>query len=280
VDAIGRLAEAVRDIAYDPDTLARAARIEALASRLDGTADASDAADSVVVLTALREGIEALESVLGAPARRAADARAALARFDPRRPLLSQTALVREVLGEVANGLLVARDLAPAVAASLAREPIRPATGDHISIDTARRASERVSVLATSSAGDLPDALTATLLAFADAVEPVASGGPLAAAIRSDTARIREAMAPDLDAVPWAKDALSSTLDGIERVTPRSRPEIVTDWISRARAAVSALTDGSLLSFQRGPVQEACRLIADALLFLAATDARKPTAGR
>jgi hypothetical protein len=71
-----------------------------------------------------------------------------------------------------------------------------------------------------------------------------------------------------LGAASWTKQAI---LDCATAVATLATTAILDDWVARARAAATAIDDRTLLPFQRSRLQEAFRLLADALV-LAATD--------
>lgn len=270
VDAFSKLADALREPGRGPELRARAERLTVLARRLADRALAAGP-DSDVTQAALREAVGVLQD-LGAPESRSAreGAAAALARFDPRRPLLAQVATVRTVLGHVANGLLQDSNLNAAIDT---RRSISASAAEEVSavpsIDSARSASERVTILAASSASDLREALAAALEAFASSLESddrTSERDAWITTVRTNAGRIRSRDVLGTDATPAAKAALSATLDVMERDGAGGRSPVVTDLLARARAAVGALQDTSFLSFQRAPLQEACRIIADALL--------------
>jgi hypothetical protein len=115
------------------------------------------------------------------------------------------------------------------------------------------------------------DALATALEAFAAALDVGAghAAGDRLASIRANAAKIRSADALGPDATAPAKAALTAALDVLDGASTSARPQVVGDLIARGRAAVDALDAASFLSFQRAPLQEACRIVADVLVFTA-----------
>lgn len=273
-EVLNLLSAALRDQARgNADQIAGAERIEALARQLQ------DRTPSVlppeIVAAALREAVRALEQQ--APGRARPDveqAHASLGAFDTSRPVLAQIGIVRSVLGSVADGLLEAAGLEPVV-----RAPEATRTGaagspprGPVTVEAAHRASGVVSRLAMARSSEFRPALGDALAAFAEVLSRTRVDGDrsrmdkLVDEVRQDATKVLRLDQLGPDAAPAAKAGLGAALDGIEALTRPLECSVCSDWIARARATVDAIDDHSLLVFQRGPVQEACRLIADVLV--------------
>lgn len=276
-DVLGRLSDALRERGRgDTEMIARAERVHVLAGDLrDRT---PSALPPQIVDAALREAVGALEQQgPRRPVRQLEKARAGLGKFDTSRPILAQIGVVRSVLGDVADGLLVAAGLEPVV-----RSPESTRTGadsetpgSPVSVEAARRASGLVSQVAIAPSAGFRSALAAALEGFADVLAHASvpadrsRADRLVVSVRADARKIRQLDQLGPDAAPVAKAGLGAALDGVEELTRSLDCSVCNDWTARARAALNAVDDHTFVAFQRGPLQEACRLIADVLVLAA-----------
>lgn len=233
--------------------------------------DGGSPSSSAIGHTALGEAAAALDDLpdrdrLLSWRRRAA---ASLGTFDEGRPLLAQLDTIRDALGDIANGLLVARGLDPTVQPPPRREK-PPLDGGAISLDQARVASMRVSSLALSSDAQLRAGIAAAFDAFADALDgesPELRGS--SSSLRVDANRLRRSEPLDVETARWTKQGLLGCAAALASM-PVGRTPPGGDWVARARAAASGLHEEMLVSFQRAPMQEAFRLLADTIMLSAA----------
>ena len=276
------VAEALRALAASLELFPGAASasirsLRAAADRLSAAPPGSAAATERTL-----EGLEAFMEALtttSAPPLRPEEFRgavntlsAAVGEIDRRESLAAEARPVARALAAAADAVLVAGGEAPRYGSA---QPSLPAGSRRAFSECIPEVRSRVRALAAAKYPGERKAAAGALVALADclAVAPGKSEKVERSIgeIRFETARLRAAPSLAPREAAWIRAALLAALDALEALGPGDGSPSAT-WAAAARRATEAIDGESGLVFQRAPVQDAFRAVADALAAAARAD--------
>lgn len=266
-----RLADTLAEVSRAPAS--RIQMIRTLAGELE-RAPEQPAAPRIA--TALDEALAVLAVVIPA---RDGDAHAsyfaakeAVGKLDPEASLTSQATPVRTAFAQIARATLalfeIERSALPRTTPIVARDPARFAT-------RAREVATTVTSLGTAVGWGEGQRIAATALddiAMALAAAParamsIAAQERHVQAILLEADRLREADSLSLGRLEWMKNGLSHAVTILEAIPGDDHP--ASALVRDARLATDAIDVDRTFEFQRTAIQNAARLVSDALRVLA-----------
>ncbi len=279
--ALRHLAATLLEVDESHSTVSRSVRLlrasDLLASGEAGST--SDAPGTGVLDLAARslDGLLASRSN-AATERERAQAVAAAAVLDPKRPLAAQGGVARSVLMHVATGVYAWAHPEAGARRALAPENARAAGPcQDLLLAAVTRASSAVRGLANPEPRQLAQ-IASSLEALAQAIRGAAGRDPVVAAALSrmsgDIAVLQRADDVDFDAPAATQDGLLAAVDGIRRIAGALEADDVEPWMRDAEVAARAIDTRMGLAFQRADIQEAFRSATDGLLALAHATSR------